>query len=145
MTPLLESSPHPTSQTSGIYSLWKARLVGGGPAWRQGVGAVGAGRGAHRDRTAAIWNARRVWTVLELDTQSVAGQTVKGGCQSDWGRLGYSWRVEAAGTVMGVRRRIINLDYSLSQLICTKRLGRAPRPHLAGNHMHARTKPTEPG
>lgn len=28
------------SQASGIYSLWKARLVGGGCDWRQSVGAV---------------------------------------------------------------------------------------------------------
>lgn len=84
------------------------------------AGVIGGGGGVGRaqtHRTAVIWSTRRVLTVFEMVIKSHTGETVK------WVsvRLGMGL-VQLAGSncsdyAMGVRMRIINLDYSLSQLI----------------------------
>lgn len=71
--------------------------------------------GEHRLCTAVIWSTRSVLTVFEMDIKSHTGERLK--WVSGWGWGWYSWRVAIAVTVMGLRMRIINLDYSLSQLI----------------------------
>lgn len=73
-----------------------------------------AGEQGGKPRVAVIWSCSSVLTVPEMDVKSLLRGRVKG-CHSGSERK--LCCTDCTDCVIRVRMRIINLDYSLSQLI----------------------------
>lgn len=97
--------------------LWKARRVGAQCIW---WGTVFRGS---TETTQLLSGAPEVFWQFSRWTLNHSLERKWSGCQSGWGWGRQLASSNCGGCVMRVRMRIINLDYSLSQLIWTKRLG----------------------